>query len=142
MKSFKEFLYNSDTEYLQNFFGLNPDEYIFQHAGIWVIDTNHTLQRSKDRPTGQDKLQILLIQIIEWLKSKGRQSLKYLFLKKSTKQGVIVDYRPDKNGKVKGNQVILVTWLGNVEKSLKKPIDQVVTKDQKDVKVILERVLI
>ena len=54
MNSFKLFFENKkDTEYFQKFYNLNPIEYTYYYDGRWVIDTNHSMSRIKNRKSGQ-----------------------------------------------------------------------------------------
>lgn len=139
MKTFRQILENTEeTQYYQNFYNLNPSEYIYYNDGKWVIDTFHRLDRFKQRSSGITGLYDLFNDIIKYLSKKGKRNFEYLFLKKSTNQGIVVTYRPDKKKKVKGDQVVLITFFGNVEKEFGKTIDEMKAKNPKDIRVVLE----
>lgn len=134
MKSFKEYLIENDTEILRSTLNLGK-EYTFLYKDTWVIDTFHKLDRVEKR--GSNKGQTNLFKkAIDWL-LKTKKSKEYLFVSKSSRLGMVVDYRKDKMKKVKGNHLIIITWLGDVTKKLKKSPDEVFAKKGTE-KVLLE----
>lgn len=129
MKSMEEIFFESEEDDIRSKMNLGK-EYNFYYKGKWVIDTFHKLDREKQR---ESESRDLFRKAINWLltnKSKG--GMEYLFVSKSTKMAMVVDYRKDKANRVKGNNLIIVSWLGNTVKDLKKdPKDVFVKKEQR-----------
>ena len=115
-------------------------EYIFEYKGKSVIRTNHKKDRYKTRNTSNEFTIDLFKKSIEWLIKKGKSNKKYAFISKSSKLGMMVDFRPDKKQKKNGDQLILITWFGNIEKDLRgnKTPENFKLKFPSDIKVLVE----
>jgi adenosyl cobinamide kinase/adenosyl cobinamide phosphate guanylyltransferase len=137
MEKFKNIVMKSDADILRSVLGLGP-EYVFLYRDKWVIDTFHKLDRAKQR--GATELQTHLFvkaidHLIDKLKSK---SGKYLFVSKSTGLGMVVDHRGDRKSRLKGDHLIIVTWLGDVTKQPINKTPEQVTAKNGTVKAIVE----
>lgn len=120
---------------------LNQKEYIYNYLDKYIIRTNHIKDRyddSKRAVTKKKKLQ-LFKKVIIHCKENGKKNQVYIFFVESTSVGMIVHYREDKYKKVKGNQCIMVTWLGDVRKPpISKTIHTFELKKDSDMRVLLE----
>ena len=115
-------------------------EYLYQYKDIHVIGTKHQIKRTKERVSSKEDTEDLFKKTIVWLKDNGTQHKKYVFISKSTNLAMAVDYRPDKNHQDKGNQVILITFFGDIRKlPTPKTPQSFKMKFQSDKKVIVEQ---
>jgi hypothetical protein len=135
MKTFLQYIAENDAELVRSALQLGK-EYLFLYRDKWIVDTFHKLERSHQRSSTKDN-EDLFKKAIDWLLNKNKPAAKFLFVSKSSKLGMVVDYRPDKKKKVKGNHLIIITWLGNVQKDLKKTPEQVTAKKGTE-KVLVE----
>lgn len=108
-------------------------EYTLMHRGKWIIDTFHKLAQEFKRGKFP-KQEKLFKDAIDWILDKKKGIGVFLFVSKSSKLGMIVDHRKDGKNRVKGKNLIIVTWFGKIEKDIK----DVFTKKKSDTKVILE----
>jgi len=116
MKSFKELLleFDSDIETeIRNKMKLDPKEYNFYYKGKWIIDTKHKLARVTDRGS-YDKAKTLFKRAIDWIMSNKASKGEFLFVSRGMHLAMVVDHRPDRKGRVKGNVLAIETWLGDV----------------------------
>jgi hypothetical protein len=91
--------------------GGKNNEYIYNYKGKWIIDTKHAADRFLQRSTIEiSDLEFLFKKAIEWVLKKG-QEREYLFFSRSRRQGIVVDYRKDGRGKIKGNNLVVITFL-------------------------------
>ena len=127
---FKKFLeFKSDTNY------------IFSYKGKNVIRTNHKKDRYNKRNTSKSQTIDLFKKAIVWLSQFGVSKKKYAFISKSSKIGMMVDYRPDARTSNSNDQLILITWFGNIEKEFKgKTPENFKMKFSTDIKVLLENI--
>ena len=119
-------------------------EYIYSYRDKHIIRTNHQKDRYKERNTSNNKTIDLFKKSIKWLITHGKTNKNYAFISKSSKLGMMIVYRPDKKQKDKHNQVILITWFGNIEKDLKskekKTPENFKMKYKSDIKVLVEAI--
>ena len=129
---------STDEDLLRRVFGLGS-EYSFHHRDKWVIDSHHKLEREAARAKTKDQ-PAFFRSMIDWLVGHNAADGNYLFVSRSTRLGVVIEYRKDRAGKVKGSHPVVVTWLGDVTKPPlnKKSIDDVVATKSTDKKVVLE----
>lgn len=126
-KKFLEFKSNSD--------------YIFSYKGKTIIRTNHKKDRYNERYTDKKQTIDLFKKAIDWLERNGTSGKKYAFISKSTKIGMMVDYRPDRKTKKSEDQLILITWFGNIEKEFSgKTPENFKMKYSTDIKVLVENI--
>ena len=92
-----------------------PKEYVFEHRGKYIIDTLHSIEREAERGnynTGEGEW-IFTKAIDALLDGKLAGNKEYLFVSKSKKVGMVVDYRKDKENLLDGGKhLIIVTWIG------------------------------
>jgi hypothetical protein len=126
--SFKQFLESTQSEY------------IFSYKDKNIIRTNHKKDRYETRNTSNEFTIDLFKKAIDWLIKKGKSNKKYAFISKSSKLGMMVDFRPDTKQPELGDQLILITWFGNIEKDLRgnKTPENFKLKFPSDIKVLVE----
>lgn len=113
-------------------------EYLMYYKGKWIIDTDHKLERTAQRGSASQQ-EDFFKKAIDWIVDKKKGPADYLFVSKSSKLAAVLSHRKDRNNRVKGNILSVVTWLGDVTGP---PLNKNSIKDvfaKKDtIKVILE----
>ena len=140
MKSFSQLIMESDSDIeqeIRNKMKLDPKEYNYYYKGKWIIDTKHMLDRVGDRGA-YDEAKKLFERAIEWLLKHKSAKGEYLFVSKSMHIAMVIDHRPDRKGRVKGNVLAIETWLGDVRKLPKPKTVQTVYAKEGTEKVIVE----
>lgn len=151
MKEFKDFLFEAEEADIRKKFNLDPNEYILFYRDKWIIDTKHAIER-KVRGSLDDAKKLFKRSIDSLLDKKLKTNQVYLIASKSLKIAAIVDYRKDIRGRVKGNNLILITWLGDYTKPpmnkkspgdifLTNPNDKRLIVEYKDVNIYFDEVI-
>lgn len=122
---------------------LDKKNYIYNYQDKYIIRTNHTKDRFDDSNravTKKKKLQ-LFKKAIKYCQIEGRGGQVYVFFVKLTNVGMVIDYREDKKGKVEGNNLIMVTWIGDVTQlPISKTMLTFKLKYKNDIRKILEQI--
>lgn len=107
----------------------SESEYIYQHKGRYVIDTNHAAQRMAERNSYSKKeLDTFFRRMIEKYLSMGSKytslnNPEFLFFSKSMNQGMIIAYRKDYKRIDSQKHFVVVTFFPKGSKRVKKGTD-------------------
>ena len=97
----------------------NKTEYLLQHKGRWVIDTNHSMMRLSERMDmtwkGLSSYLIQMVDRLESLKVKPEYNTELFVWFRELRQGMIVSMRRDtKSGSNKLHYFIVTVMPENV----------------------------
>lgn len=139
MKSFKEMFFEANTAND----GLNPEEYIYNFQNKWIICSGHGKAQKEltKRIVPNKKKNELFKKAIKYIQKKGKENKTYIFLMIKSEIGMTIEYRKDKEKKVEGLHLIIITWYGYL-KNLDPPktIDTFYKKFDLDILVKLEQI--
>lgn len=108
-------------------------EYLFTHLGKWIIDTKHSTERAFERLSlTTDDVKTIFKRMIEKHTKTEKPSGEYLYYSKQFRQGFVIDYRPDKRGKYKGNHFVIITVLPTGKSNPKPGTEKVMIEKHTD----------
>lgn len=95
---------------------LNENKAFMKYKSKKVIFTNHGVERKAERIMGKDVIETLSKKAIQHIKNNRKKfdeyaPSEYLFYSKSLNQGMVVDYRQDRQSDDKENHLIIITVL-------------------------------
>ena len=121
---------------------MNKSEYIFSKNGVYIIRTDHSSDRFDDpkRLVNDLDKKLFFNGSIDRVQKIGKKNRVYGFFSRILEIGMICEYREDNKGHVKGNHLIIITWIGYLNESIQKTIESFKMKNKSDEKIYLEYV--